>query len=197
MTKHVVMGGVLGGLTMFVWLFLAHEVLGLGEMGVKEIPNEASVLGAMQAAIHERGLYIFPGFGLGARTTAAQRNEAMAAYMKKYELVAHGVLVYNPPSGPFNFPMLLAREGALNLLEGLLAAWLLSCAVVGRGYWARAGFVAVIGIVAAISTNLEYWNWYEFPSAYIAGYFITQVVGYLLVGLVAASFVRGYPTQKG
>jgi hypothetical protein len=197
MTKRVVIGGLLAGLTMFVWLFLAHEVLGLGEMGVKEIPNEESVLRPMQAAMNESGFYIYPGFGLGPKAASAQRNEAMPAYMKKYEQSPHGVLIYNPPSGAFSFAKLLAREGALNLVEGLLVAWLLSWVAAGRGYLARAGFVAVIGVVAAISTNFEYWNWYEFPSSYITGYFITQVVGYLLIGLVAAAFVKADRAQRG
>ena len=45
-------------------------------------------------------------------------------------------------------------------------------------------FVAVVGIVAVVSTNVEYWNWYEFPSAYVAGCLVTQIMGYLLVGLL-------------
>lgn len=59
-----------------------------------------------------------------------------------------------------------------------------------QGYVTRVGFVTVVGIIAALSTNLEYWNWYDFPSAYVTGYLITQVVGFLLVGLVAAAFVK-------
>src|SRR5260370_5632 len=93
----------LGGLTLFVWMFVAHEFLGLGEMGVGEIPNEAVVLNAMRGAIPETGLYIFPGFGLGPKPTNAQRNAAMPEYMKKYERSPHGVLVYHSPSGPFSF----------------------------------------------------------------------------------------------
>lgn len=190
MAKRVILGGILGGLTMFVWLFVAHELLPIGAMGVKEIPNEGSVLAPMQAAIPELGFYIYPGFELGPNPTSAQRKEAVPAYMKKYEQSPHGVLIYHPPSGAFSFGKLLATEGALNLLQGLLVAFLLSWAAVGTGYATRVGFVAVVGIIAALSTNLEYWNWYDFPSAYVAGYLITQVVGFLLVGLVAAAFVK-------
>ena len=44
MVKRVVIGGVLGGLTMFVWLFVAHDFLPLGELGVGEIPNEVGLV---------------------------------------------------------------------------------------------------------------------------------------------------------
>ena len=190
MAKRVVIGGILGGLTMFVWLFVAHEFLPLGELGVQEIPNEAPVLSAMQGGIPQAGLYLFPGMGLGPNPTMQQRNAAMPAYMKKYEQVPHGMLIYHPPSGALNFGKLLAREGAINLLEGLLAAWLLSLAAAGKAYSARTGFVVILGVLASVTTNLEYWNWYEFPGNYVAGYMVTQIIGFTLVGLVVAAFVK-------
>jgi len=188
--KRILLAGILGGLTLFIWLFVAHELLGLGEVGVKEIPNEAAVLGAVQAAIPDTGFYIFPGFGLGPKPTREQQNAAMPEYMKKYEKSGHGVLIYHPPSGPFNFGILLGREFGLNVLQALLAAWLLSCAASGRTYPGRVAFVAVAGILAAMSTNVEYWNWYDFPGNYIAGYMTTQVSGFILAGLVIAAFVK-------
>lgn len=190
MTKRVVIAGILGGLTMFVWLFVAHEFLPLGELGVQEIANEGPVLSAMQSSIPQAGLYLFPGFGLGPNPTSTQRNAAMPAYMKKYEQSPHGILVYHPASGAFNFGGALAKEGAINLLEGLLAAWLLSFAAAGKPYSARAGFVVILGVLAAITTNLEYWNWYDFPGNYVAGYMVTQIIGFTLVGLVVATFVK-------
>ena len=188
--KRILLAAILGGLTLFVWMFVAHELLGLGEMGVGEIPNEAVVLSAMRGAIPESGFYIFPGFGLGPKPTSAQRNAAMPEYMKKYEQSPHGILVYHPPSGPFHFGTLLGREFALNVLQALLAALLLSCGASGRSYGTRVGVVTIAGALAAISTNLEYWNWYEFPGNYIAGYMTTQIVGFVLAGFVIAAFVK-------
>jgi hypothetical protein len=191
MAQRVVIAGVLGGLTMFVWLFVAHEFLPLGELGVGEIPNEAPVLGAMQSAIPRAGLFLFPGMGLGPNATMQERNTAMPAYLKKYEQSPHGMLIYHPASGAYPFGQTLAREGALNLLEGLLAAWLLSWAAAGKSYDRRAGFVVVLGVLAAVTTNVEYWNWYDFPGNYVAGYMVTQIIGFTLVGLVVAAFVKG------
>ncbi len=188
--KRIVLAAVLGGLTLFVWMFVAHDLLGLGEMGVGEIPNEAVVLSAMRGAIPETGFYIFPGFGLGPKPTREQRNAAMPEYMKKYEQSPHGVVIYHPPSGPFNFGVLLGREFALNVLQALLAAILLWCAASGRNYGARVGIVTIAGVLAAISTNVEYWNWYEFPGNYVAGYMTTQIVGFVLAGFVIAAFVK-------
>ena len=188
--KRIVLAAVLGGLTLFVWMFVAHEILGLGEMGVGEIPNEAVVLSAMRGAIPEAGFYIFPGFGPGPKPTREQQHAAMPAYMKKYEQSPHGVLVYHPPSGPFSFAAALGREFGLNILQALLAAWLISCGASGRNYGTRVGVVVVAGVLAAISTNVEDWIWFDFPGNYIAGYMTTQIVGFVLAGFVIAAFVK-------
>jgi hypothetical protein len=54
----------------------------------------------------------------------------------------------------------------------------------------RVGFVLVAGILAAIATNVSYWNWYGFPRVYTASYMLTQIVGFFLVGIVAAFMLR-------
>ncbi len=40
MAKRVVIAGILGGLGMFLWLFVAHEFLPLGEMGLGKFPTK-------------------------------------------------------------------------------------------------------------------------------------------------------------
>ena len=57
----------------------------------------------------------------------------------------------------------------------------------------RGGFVVILGALAAVTTSVRYWNWYEFPGNYVAGYIVTQVIGFTLMGLVAAAFVKSAP----
>src|SRR5579872_2348251 len=72
--KKVLLAGLLGAIAMFVWTFLAHQILPLGEAGVKEIPNEAPVLSAMRSSIgNASGFYLFPGMGLGPNATSQQK----------------------------------------------------------------------------------------------------------------------------
>ena len=42
----------------------------------------------------------------------------------------------------------------------------------------RVGFVTMAGVLAAIATNVSYWNWYGFPTNYTAAYMLIQVVGF-------------------
>lgn len=60
----------------------------------------------------------------------------------------------------------------------------------GRRRDCQAGFVVVLGVLASLTTNLEYWNWYDFPGNYVAGYMVTQIIGFTLVGLVVAALVK-------
>jgi len=54
----------------------------------------------------------------------------------------------------------------------------------------RVGFVLLAGILAAITTNIPYWNWYGFPSNYTAAYMSIEIIGFLSVGLIAALVLR-------
>ena len=175
---------------MFIWSSIAHMALPLGEAGIREIPNERSVLAVMEAKIGEKsGLYLFPGFGLGPNATRQQRNEAMKHVGEKYTTNPSGILMYHAPGRNLEMVRWLSIEFATELLEAILVVFLLAqTRLVSFG--ARVGFVALTGILAAIATNVSYWNWYGFPTVYTAAYMLTQIIGFLCVGVVAALVLR-------
>jgi hypothetical protein len=54
--KKIVLPGILAGLAVFVWSFISHMVLPLGEIGVKAVgANEDVVLSAMKGTLTEPG----------------------------------------------------------------------------------------------------------------------------------------------
>ena len=61
MTGRTVLGIALAGLAMFIWGALSHMVLGLGEAGIRNIPNESAMLSAVRTNIDRSGFYMFPG----------------------------------------------------------------------------------------------------------------------------------------
>jgi hypothetical protein len=75
-------------------------------------------------------------------------------------------------------------EFATELVEAILAVFLLAQTGI-VSFAGRVGFVFVIGILAAIATNVSYWNWYGFPGVYVASYMLITVIGFLCVGIVA------------
>jgi hypothetical protein len=187
---RILVAGVLGGIAMFIWTSIAHMALPLGEAGIREIPNEQAVLAAMKANIGEQsGLYLFPGIGLGPNPSRAQKNEAMHNLGEKSANNPSGILMYHPPGRPLTIGKWLGIEFATELVESMLVVFLLAQTRVSS-FGGRVGFVFVAGILAAMATNVSYWNWYGFPSVYTVSYMSIQVIGFLCVGLVAGLLLR-------
>jgi hypothetical protein len=194
MTKRILLAGVLGAIAMFIWTAIAHMVTPLGEAGIGEIPNDEALLAAMQSSVGAKsGLYMFPGMGLGPDASHAQRSGAMKEYEAKLEKNPSGLLMYHPAgSRPMAMPKNLTIEFITELIQALLVVALLAqTSIVTFG--GRVGFVTVAGILAAITTNISYWNWWGFPMAYIAPYMFIRIVGFFLIGLVAAFIFRKSP----
>jgi hypothetical protein len=182
----ILLTGILGGIVMFIWTSIAHMALPLGEAGIREIPNESAVLSAMQSNIGDQtGLYIFPGPGVGKNATRQEKNDAMKHMVEKIAANPSGILMYHAPGRPFTIGKWLGIEFCTELLEAILVVLLLAQTRT-VSFAGRIGFVVVAGILAAITTNVSYWNWYGFPSVYTASYMFIQVVGFFLVGIVAA-----------
>jgi hypothetical protein len=182
----ILLTGILGGIVTFIWTSVAHMALPLGEAGIREIPNESAVLSAMQSNIGDQtGLYIFPGRGVEKNATRQEKNEAMKHMAEKMATNPSGILMYHAPGRRFTIGKWLGIEFGTELLEAILVVFLLVQTRI-VSFAGRVGFVLVAGILAAITTNVSYWNWYGFPCVYTASYMFIQIVGFLLVGVAAA-----------
>jgi heme exporter protein D len=180
MTKRAFLAGLLGGVAMYVWSSVAHVALPLGQTGIKEIPNEPAVLSAMHASLGEApGMYAFPALG----------QADMKQYAQKLAANPSGILIYHPPGAQALTAAQLLTEFLTELIESLLVVFLLAQTQLSS-FAARVGFVVTAGVLAALVTNVSYWNWYGFPSSYTVVYMAIQIVGFLCVGLVAGSMLK-------
>jgi mannose/fructose/N-acetylgalactosamine-specific phosphotransferase system component IIC len=159
---------------MFVWASIAHVATPLGAAGVSTLPSETAVVSELEKDVGERaGLYLFPAMGSGANTQPVGPV---------------GFLVWRPHVVRSLDPANLGSEFASELAQALIAAVLLSMAAVS-GFVPRVGFVLLLGIAAAITTNVSYWNWYGFPTNYTLPYALIELVGYAVAGVVIASIL--------
>jgi hypothetical protein len=189
MSTRILLAGILGGIVMFIWNFVAHDLLPLGEMGVRVMTNEDAVTSALQTNLGDNGgFYIFPSGGLTPGATGEQKKEAMKKMEEQAAAGAAGVLIYRPKR-IFNFPKRLIIQFATDVAEALLAVFLLAQTGI-NGFGGKVGFVLTAGILAAITTNVPYANWYGFPKDFTLGQMIMQIVGFLLVGIVAALILK-------
>jgi hypothetical protein len=167
---RIVIAGLLGGLAMYVWSSVAHVATPLGRMGISTLPNEAAITTVLKAGIGQQsGFYIFPS-DMNAKAGPS------------------GVLVYKPGLIQMS-PSTLGKELVVQLIDGLIAAWLLSFAAIA-GYLGRVAFVGGIGLAGALATNPSYWIWYHFPGSYTLAYMLITIVGYLVAGLVIAAILK-------
>lgn len=190
-TTRIFLAGFLGAIAMFAWTAIAHMALPIGEAGVQNTMDDEALLAAMKTTVKDKdGLYTFPSMGLGPDATHAEQSKAMETYSATLEKNPSGFFLYHPAgSRPMNMGKNLTVEFITELVEAFLAVWLLAQTRIVT-FGGRVGFVTAAGILAAIATNVSYWNWWGFPSAYTASYMLIQVVGFFLVGLVAAIMFR-------
>ena len=126
MTTRAFLAAILGGIAMFIWSFIAHDLLPLGEMGMREFKNEAAVLDALKTNLGDaRGLYHFPGHRAGPNATRQEKSDAMKGAMEKAASGPSGLLIYHP-SREFTFGKLLGIEFATERLEAILVVFLLT-----------------------------------------------------------------------
>lgn len=188
---RILLAGLLGAVAMFAWTAAAHMILPVGEAGVQNTMNDEGLLAELKSTVKNKdGLYIYPTMGLPPDATHAQQSAAMEKYAEKLEKNPSGFFIFHPAgSRPMNMGKFLTVEFITELCEAMIAVWLLAQTGIAS-FGGRVGFVALAGIMAAIATNVSYWNWWGFPTVYTASYMFIQFVGFFLVGVVAAIMFR-------
>ncbi len=193
-TKHI-LAAFLGALAIFFWGFVAHMFTPLGEAGMAPLPGVADVSASLTAAIGTKsGMYYFPTGGLTPDSPKGAHGAAMEKINEEMKTQPSGLLIYKPAGTIFNFPKSLGIEFATNLLEALVVVYLLAQAAIGS-FGGRVGFVFAAGILAAIASNLSYWNWYGFPGVYTVAAITLELVGFLVAGFVIALVLKNTPAR--
>lgn len=182
--KRIILGGIFAGLVAFLFSAIDHMALPTGHMGLKILPQEDLVLGAMSSTIREPGLYFFPGMAMDRKPT----EEEQKAWAARYEAGPTGILVFNPRGAAPMTPRQLSTELLSNILAAIIAAFAVS--LTNTTFAKRLLLVTLLGLFAWLSISVSYWNWYRYPAAYIAAEGIDQVGSWLCAGLVLAAIFR-------
>ncbi len=189
MMKRIILGGVAGGVILFLWGFVSHEVLRLGSVGIQELPNFSTTSKAMSKGIEESGFYFFPGPMPTGEMSAEEKQAAHEAYAENYAKGPSGILIFNTGGSELNFTGMLITQCVTNILLGLIAAFLLA-QVGGGGYVQRLVFVTLLGLFPSLAVNVPYWNWFGFPLNFSLASVADHMVGWLLAGSALAGIVK-------
>lgn len=153
MAKRVLIAGIAGGILMFLWGGLWHDQLPTGLAGLRSLPGEQAVVNVLKANVPEPGMYLFPGLGVPDDAPFAQKKAAMNKLMGNPPTGPQGVLIYSPTGIGLSAKMLVT-EATTNIIQTLLVAFLLAQTGLKR-FSSRLGFVFVLGLVAATTTNIS------------------------------------------
>jgi hypothetical protein len=181
---RIILAGIAGGFAMFVMMSILH-LSPVAQIGFSQMTNDTPALDALQKATGNKpGLYVFPTVDMKAKDAMAQMDARM-------KVEPFGIMAYQPPGSlPGGFQLkLLVREFANEIVQSILAATLLSFTLLAT-YWSRVGFVVAIGAVAAIATNVSYWNWYGFSTSYTLANIGIELASFLAAGLAIAALVK-------
>ncbi len=190
MGKKILLGGILGGIVVFLVSSIFHMATQLGEEGVKPVPNEEAVLANMSSSIHDAGFYYFPQANMSPGRTKEQKQADQATYLAKYKQGPTGILIYSPGGKDFNFGRLLGNQFLFGLVASFLLSWILAVTAGATSYGTRVLIVIVAALFGGIVYSLPYWNWYDFPTNYIIAEIGTMVVSWAAAGLAMAAVVK-------
>jgi len=183
----VILAGIVAGVALFIWGAVEHMATPLGMMGIKTHPHEAMIAPAIQQTTPEPGLYQFPGYDPKKLIT----KEEKAAWIEKYKIGPHGMLILGPNGGDPMPPSRLVTELVSNILTAFVTALLLAKFAGGLGGFVSGGIMAFL--IGWMSISVPSWNWYDFPAPFVLAELIDQVVSGAVVGLVLGLFLRRKP----
>jgi hypothetical protein len=188
MTKSLILGTILGGLTAFLWSSVSWEFLGWHEKGVLAFQNEDEVSAVITSHTTEGGTYLLPSAPPTAGMTSQQKNATQAALMEKMK------------SGPIMFAS-VRRGGFGSYTRGLIvqflglmaAAFLLTWMLLqtgGLSYARKVAFLAAAGLAASVIVDIPNWNWWGFSGTYTVVNLIDSTLTWLIAGLVIAKVAK-------
>lgn len=182
--KRILMGTIAGALVIFMWGALVHLVLPLGNAGMSPLPHETVSTKALNLAINEPGLYVFPWMDMTGEYSDQEYKEWQEAYREG----PVGMLFYKPRGGDPMAAHYFINEILTDLAASLLACLLLSLTTLA--YLGRMLFVGGLGLFSWVTSSIPYWNWYGFPADFTLAAGAGMVLGWLLAGVVIAAIVK-------
>jgi len=196
MFRRLALGGLFGGVVMFVWVAVSWITLPWHHTTLLNFSDEAAVAAIISDNAQQSGVYLLPNpvnFTPGADEAEQLRYfDDSAARMKQGPFVFASVKREgSDPDNPAPFILaLVTRVVAALLMTGLV---LLS---VRRGYWRRVAFVTALGVLTGLMATFPNWNWWKFDSMFTLVNFADYVIQSLLAGLVIAG-IAGDPPDSG
>lgn len=178
MLKKVIIAGLLGGLTLLIWVFLINGIFGFrARIDMKSIANERQVYELLKANIVKPGRYICNP----ELTSSNNSTENEPVYS-----ILYGGMGHEAAGNQSIFEVILA------FLATFISAWLLSMTSMKilSSYLRKVFFFTIIGLLMALFGDFNNYGIGNYPlsDALLLG--IHNIVAWTIVGLVIAWKVK-------
>lgn len=178
--KRIIIAGLLGGLTLFIWGIVSHGILPFKRAyTMKTVPDQMEVHQMLKDRIAEEGYYVVP-FMSNREQEAHPTYRQEPIFEIKYTGETHGTV-----RGFGNIWVITF------LLAPLTVSWMLthSSKRIQSGYWRRVMFITGFGIFAAFYSDLSRLFVESNIQNLILFYAVNSIFSWFLAGFVIAKFV--------
>lgn len=170
MFKTCTIGGLAGGIILFIWSAVSWMVLPWHMMNFNSFKDETAVAQTITANAPQSGIYLMP-----IQPNAQTQGPAIFASVHL--------------EGMANMTHALIIQFIIQLVSAFLVTWLLT-KTSGLGYMGRLGFIIIFALTVGIIANFPYWNWFNFSTNYTLVQIADTLVGWFLAGLVLAKIAH-------
>ena len=189
MIKQIALGTALGAIILFVWSALAWMIIPWPGEPLRHFTSEDAIVAAIKANAPRSGNYLIPNEP--QRLPGMTEEQYQKATKDAEDRMNNGPMLF---AAVRLEPVSMARAMIVGFLTNVIAV-LLACVLLLQtdrlSYRGRVFFVAGLGLLVFLAGHLDEWNWWGFSNAYTMMTFGAVVIGWLLSGLVIATFVRG------
>lgn len=184
--KKTVVGGIVGGIILFVWSFLAWVLLPLHEPALHQITNEDAAILALQPLLNEKAVYIFP-----KNPGTSSDKAAMDAWEAKLKRGPSGLIVYDPSGSDPMMPGQMIIGLVLDILSAWLVCWfLIRSTAFNASFVSRVAYCGMFGLFVSLFSHLMNWNWMGFPVDFTSRLIIDSLLGWIIAGLGISAVVK-------
>jgi hypothetical protein len=186
MNVRMLMAGVLGGVILFLWGFLAWVVLPVHKPTMHEIPGQDSLIAALHSALPQKGVYPFPSMSMKSPSP-----EETKQWEERYRKGPIGMIVYDPAGSEPMMPKQMAIGFIINIISAFFVAWFLArSTAMQASYLKRVAYCGMYGIFIVAASTLVMWNWFGEPGDWVTGLIIDNIVGWALAGFGIAALMK-------
>lgn len=179
---------ILGGIVVFLWGLVSHEVLPFYKDALVKFTDEQAVTQAIVANAPTPGVYFMPyvpqdANGMNADAFESQQESAMRKLQDGPFMFASIRL-----GSMGSFPKYIVTQLVTDMLTTL---FLLVVLLRGRdpSYVGRVMTCVLVALATFAVKSLPMWNWYEFSGAFTFAELVDIVGRMFCAGLVIAKFV--------